>query len=685
LQDNTTVTGHLGYLYHGEDTRDHEDWYRIELASKGIVLLSIKPDSLSTLDINYLSLLKPEGEKLKEVRLAYVGRKSVQMMLNDIEAGTYYVKVRRWSGSGDYSLSYGNPTPMQGSTVKIDVTGRNKVRLGVPCRYTVTVRNESGNSTGSFLLTACATDDIKMLGAEFPTNNGVRKLSAAEVGNEDESAMWFVVPTLAPYQSYTFDIIAEGRAVAQTRFAITTTLLVGAIGSIVSGLAADYASDQICEYASNAIELTPAEQQQYIKALGKGVEQVFQKEAKDGVVVFTAKSVLGTTGEKIIEMFPLGSLVTKVGKGLGVIKAVSTAMRHRLFYWLYKQTGLINENNAILDAKVGADGVVASWDPNEKTGPKGSGENNYLAKPQRMTYTIFFENKKEATAPAYRIRIEDTLADIFDLESVEFGPTSHSGDGYYWQMKREGNKLTWDIEGIELPPNVNAPEGEGFVTFSANLKPGVGNGTVIENKATVIFDKNAPIVTNVWKNVIDTEAPVTTMQPVSYAPGTEHLTVTCQSDDKDGSGIDRYLYYVSDNGAPFTFFAETNEAKLEYPVDMTKANNYSFYALAVDKVGNTEQSIPEAVSINTQLGIDNIVADRLTASPNPSDGLFRLTLPSGVTELTVFNAAGQAVWMAETSTIANNMVADLTRQPAGTYLLKAVVNGETKVVKLMRK
>ena len=50
---------------------------------------------------------------------------------------------------------------------------------------------------------------------------------------------------------------------------------------------------------------------------------------------------------------------------------------------------------------------------------------------------------------------------VFDLSSVRFGETSHDGVGYNWKMIREGNKLSWDIEGIELPPNVNAPEGEG--------------------------------------------------------------------------------------------------------------------------------------------------------------------------------------------------------------------------------
>ena len=507
-----------------------------------------------------------------------------------------------------------------------------------------------------------------------------------DIGNEGDPVMWFVVPDLSPYEKYSFDFLVEGQDVTEPGFASTTALVVGAIGSVVGGVVSDYASDYISEYASEKIELNETERQQYVQALGKAVEQSFEQKAKDGAVVFTAKSVLGTAAEKAMELFPGGSIVTKVGKTMDIISAVSTALRHRLYYWLYKEVGLINDGSSVLDGKVPADGVVASWDPNEKTGPKGYGEDNFLAKPQRMTYTIFFENKKEATAPAHRIRIEDTLADAFDPETVQFGPTSHSGNGYYWQMSREGNKLTWDIEGIELPPNVNAPEGEGYVSFSVYLKDGVKNGDAIENRATVVFDKNKPIETNVWRNVIDTEAPVTKMLPVSYVAGTDHVTVTCQSDDnKDGSGINRYLFYVSKNDEPFVYFTESNEPKLEYPVDKSRTDTYGFYALAVDNVGNTEQTAPDAVIINTQTSISDIVAERISVSPNPSEGIFRATLPSSVSELTVYTATGQMIWKASTSSLTGTVEINLTDHPAGVYLLKAVVDGKISTMKLIKK
>ena len=684
LTDGQTVTGNLGYIYYGEDTRDKEDWYKIEVSKKGLVLLSVKPDTLSTLDINSLALYQKNGDDLKKIAGTGVGKAERQLTVNDAEPGTYYVMVSYWSGTGGYSLTYGNPVPAMGSHISISVTGRNKVRLGVPCRYTMTIRNHSCNNTGSFIVSVCGTDDIKMLRAELPTNRGIQKLSMNDIGNEGDPVMWFVIPDLSPYEKYSFDFFVEGQDVTEPPF--TTALVVGAIGSVVGGVVSDYASDYISEYASEKIELNETERQQYVQALGKAVEQSLEQKAKDGAVVFTAKSVLSTAAEKAMELFPGGSIVTKAGKTMDIISAVSTALRHRLYYWLYKEVGLINDGSSVLDGKIPADGVVASWDPNEKTGPKGYGEDNFLAKPQRMTYTIFFENKKEATAPAYRIRIEDTLADAFDPETVQFGPTSHSGNGYYWQMSRKGNKLTWDIEGIELPPNVNAPEGEGYVSFSVYLKDGVKNGDAIENKATVTFDNNKPIETNVWRNVIDTEAPATKMLPVSYVAGTDHVTVTCQSDDnKNGSGVNRYLFYVSKNGEPFAYFAETNEPKLEYPVDKSRTDTYGFYALAVDNVGNTEQTAPDAVIVNTQTSISDIVAECISVSPNPSEGIFRATLPPSVSELTVYTATGQMIWKASTSSLTGTVEINLTDHPAGVYLLRAVVDGKISTMKLIKK
>jgi hypothetical protein len=54
-----------------------------------------------------------------------------------------------------------------------------------------------------------------------------------------------------------------------------------------------------------------------------------------------------------------------------------------------------------------------------------------------------------------------------------------------------------------LPPDTNPPNGEGFVTFSASTAQGTPPNTTISNQATVVFDVNPPIQTNVWTNTTE--------------------------------------------------------------------------------------------------------------------------------------------------------------------------------------
>ncbi len=199
---------------------------------------------------------------------------------------------------------------------------------------------------------------------------------------------------------------------------------------------------------------------------------------------------------------------------------------------------------------------------------------------------------------------------------MRFGSTSHDGIGYAWRMSRDGNILSWDIEGIELPPNVEAPEGEGFVTFTVNLLPGLASGTQLQNQATIIFDYNEPIETNVYLNTLDLEPP--TSQMISAEAKDGKVTVRCEGYD-DLSGVARYKYYVAVPGKDFEYFGETFDTQLDYDLPANvDATAYRFYALAVDNVGNQQATAPSPINAvivlkgdvngDGQVGIGDIVA-----------------------------------------------------------------------------
>lgn len=233
--------------------------------------------------------------------------------------------------------------------------------------------------------------------------------------------------------------------------------------------------------------------------------------------------------------------------------------------------------------------VVASRDPNAKVGPTGSGAQNYVTSAEKFSYAIMFENQPSATAPAQEVVITDQLdIDVFDLSTFELGAISFDRHtvtplpksqnfSTMLDLRPEKNLLvkvqadlnltnglvTWSFKSIDpetgdlpedpfngfLVPNVIAPQGEGQVLFQINPKPGL-QGRAIRNHASIVFDVNAPLITNEWFNTIDDSAPQGTMLPLQSMQPTTTFTIQWSGQDS-GSGVKDYIVYVSKNNEPF--------------------------------------------------------------------------------------------------------------------------------------
>jgi hypothetical protein len=259
---------------------------------------------------------------------------------------------------------------------------------------------------------------------------------------------------------------------------------------------------------------------------------------------------------------------------------------------------------------------------------------------------VLFENKPEATAPAYRIVIHDTLEADVDPATVAFGPASHEG----FTMSQAGNILTWDIEGIELPPNVNPPEGEGFVSFSVDPVEGLASGTAVENCATIVFDMNPPITTNTFVNTLDFTGPITTMSSLPPQVEGNEIVVRWESfDPNHGSGVKLANVFASLNGGSFWRVGQTTGDSLAIPID--SSGTYSFYAMGIDQVGNVESSTPQPVTTNvTTVGLDDEPLPyhfELSQNyPNPfnPETVVNYTLPAmGHVRMEVFDVTGRLV------------------------------------------
>ena len=189
--------------------------------------------------------------------------------------------------------------------------------------------------------------------------------------------------------------------------------------------------------------------------------------------------------------------------------------------------------------------IVTSMDPNDKIGPMGVGDSHEIERDDALNYIVYFENKKDAEAPAQEVYIRDQLdTRIFDFETLSLGQMSFGDnlvapppglDRYETEIDlRPGKNLIVTIE-VELhpatgmlswylrcydpdtgdwpedpmvgflPPNTAPPNGEGFVSFSIKPKEDLPTETEIHNMADIVFDTNEPIETPEWFNTITDE------------------------------------------------------------------------------------------------------------------------------------------------------------------------------------
>ncbi len=137
--------------------------------------------------------------------------------------------------------------------------------------------------------------------------------------------------------------------------------------------------------------------------------------------------------------------------------------------------------------------VVNSFDPNIKEVYPINvmpGFNNWL------TYTIHFQNT--GNAPAFNIRLLDTLDSKLDLSAFEVINYSHTAN-----IILNNRLLTVYYPNIMLPDSASNPDGSiGFVQYRIKPKANWVAPYKIKNRAYIYFDYNAPIVTNTTYNSI---------------------------------------------------------------------------------------------------------------------------------------------------------------------------------------
>ena len=286
--------------------------------------------------------------------------------------------------------------------------------------------------------------------------------------------------------------------------------------------------------------------------------------------------------------------------------------------------------------------ILHSFDPNDIIGATGYGEDQWVSVKDQLGYTIRFENSPDfATAPAQIVRINLPLDEDLDLTTLQlsdfgFGqfifniPTRKAFYSTRLDVRDSLNifvditagidvvkrEVFWIFESIDpitgLPPEdaltgflpVNdttvtiytdtiTQQGEGFVSFNILPKTTAMTGDTVREQASIVFDINAPIETNIWTNVIDAFPPESDLDELAPMTAENFVWLNWEGkDDEGGVGIDHYNLYVSKNDQPFYLFAE-NIDTTAYQFTGDLGAKYAFYTTAVDLVGNEEAAKEE--------------------------------------------------------------------------------------------
>lgn len=375
--------------------------------------------------------------------------------------------------------------------------------------------------------------------------------------------------------------------------------------------------------------------------------------------------------------------------------------------------------------------AVFSFDPNEMAGPAGYGENHWIQKNSSIPYTVFFENKSSATAPAHIVTVTDTLdLNIFDLKDFGFGSFGF-GDT---TLMPEGDKLKafskdidlrpgmnliarvsgrvdtltgiirWEFLSLNpstleleedpyvgfLPPNNANHAGEGFVSFSAGLKPLPGTSSVLKNKASIVFDANPPIVTNEFVNTLDVDKPQSQVLPLGDT-NVSRFPVSWTGTDA-GSGIAGYSIYVLQNDTAFRAW-KINTPLLTEEFTGEVGSAYKFYSIATDHVSLTEDT-PEGYDASTHiiLSVDELEhpADELRVFPNPVSDRLTVTLENaapGMYLVELMGVSGQVCYSAvhDGLVLSKGVVIGIDGISTGQYLLRMIYGNKTVSRKVLIK
>lgn len=568
-------------------------------------LLSISPNrggNTGTVTVKITGVGLNEGAVVKLEREGYA---DIEGMNTTVTATTLITTVFNLTGAepglwdvvatlpGDVELRLPSSFTVEAGgapNIFVDIVGRNQMRVGIPQDYYVRVINRGNVDAHSVFLAINCSHNIEYVTLEGQPIDAEADVLSTETGK----ILLLYIGKVGAYQSISFrlKLLATSGGSFLGAFLVFTVIVVAPV---------------IIDFVTKLVI--------YCAKEGYTIPEAAQKAIRDALEAAPFAIAIGAVIEILLEVGIPGGIVISA-----LISIVAQFRREA-------------RSSSLKDVA-----AVMAWDPNEKAGPTGFDTRGFIPAGMPLEYTVYFENLANATAPAQKVVITDSLDVDLDWNSFSFGEVSFgnmiiSADKEVVDLRPDMNLLvkinktidktnglvTWIFESIDpetglppedpligfLPPNKNPPEGEGWVKFSIYPKADLPSGTEIMNQATIIFDVNPPIETNTVLNTIDILPPVSAVEPLPPISPPEFI-VSWSGNDGDGSGVRDYIIFVSENGGPYMPWYVEEDIVPTVHTKKTSAifrgkpgHTYSFYSIAVDNVGNMEEPPAEPDATTT--------------------------------------------------------------------------------------
>jgi len=334
--------------------------------------------------------------------------------------------------------------------------------------------------------------------------------------------------------------------------------------------------------------------------------------------------------------------------------------------------------------------IIRPVDPNDVIGPACYGDKKWIGNDHALVYNIRFENDpKLATAPAQIVTIRQSLDPSIDPRTFRLGtfgfgsftfnvPENRSfytgrldvrdSLGVYVDVnagiditKNEAFLIFKSIDPATgdtpinplsgfLPVNDEWHHGEGFVSYTVRPEASSQTGDRISALASIIFDINEPPDTPEIFNTIDAGAPISRMDTsYTFLDSTSFEIRWSGRDDANGSGIQSYTIYVTEDSSLFrTLATDITDTSLVFTGDLSKT--YRFFSIAKDNVGNSEPMKTKEELIVTLIPEPPEELPRefilYQSYPNPFNPVanIKYALPKPAkTKIAIYNLMGQQV------------------------------------------